>query len=193
MLTIFAANTFEVIKDASASDWVFFALATVAMMSAFMVAYCKNVIHSAFSLLLSLCCVAGLYAYLSADFLVAVQIMVYVGGVLVLILFGTLLTGRPVAGREKENSLLHTIMGLGVFGFVLLMLMKVMRDTDWRLRLMRDLQPGEEIPLGPYQETTHSLAQLLLTDYLLPFEIISVLLIGALIGAVLVSRSSEEK
>lgn len=174
------------LKQGSPRDAAFLLFAMGAMAGSLLVPYCRNVVHSAFALLLTLGSVAGLYIMLSADFLAAVQIMVYVGGVLVLILFGILLTGRPVAGREKPVGLVHSVLAAAIAGAACVMLWKIANPAP---ELAGDLFYGSP---APHASTTGDVAHLLLTTYLLPFEIISVLLIAVLVGAVVISRSSEE-
>lgn len=192
------------------ADWLFILLAVSTMAGAFLVAYLENIVHAAFALLLTLGSMAGLYIYLGADFLAAVQIMVYVGGVLVLILFGIFLTGRPVAGREKPLPVQHAALAFLTMVAVFFLLNQVIRNTEWQFAGWErgampysDVQTKENmdvmqhmIPVDPPMqqfETTAVLADMLLHEYLLPFEVASIVLIGALVGAVVVSRGSVEK
>lgn len=157
---------------------IFYSLAVLTLGSAVAVVTLRNVLHSALMLGLCLFGVAGLFASLGADFLFAAQIIVYVGGIAVLILFVVLL-----AARHSELVLRQT--NSQWFGGLLLAAAAV-----WCMaRYVRPwlTQPAMTEP-GP---TTAALARLLLTDLAVPFEFISLILLAALAGAVLFSRHNE--
>ena len=100
---------------------LFLGLITVIICSAFWVVISPNLVHSAVSLLVTLFGIAGLYVFLYADFLAATQIVIYVGGILVLIIFGVMLTNKidkPVIASNSSNK----IIGLFISGFIFSML-----------------------------------------------------------------------
>ena len=156
---------------------MFYAVAALALFSAVIVVVSRNIIHSAFSLLFSLLGVGLLYAMLSADFLAVIQLMLYVGGILVLILFAIMLTNRLENVKEANPASPRGIVFLlcgGVFaGLVFLAL-----NAPWKLARVEPIS----VP------TTRTIGQALLGSYLLPFEVVSVLLLVGLIGAVVVAR-----
>lgn len=155
---------------------IFWFLVALTIGSAFMVVLNKNLMYSAIALLFTFMGVAGLYVFLWADFLAGVQIVIYVGGILVLILFGIMLTHRIVSVRISHTSVQRGLGGL--FGLVLFALLSwLILDTPW-------YQATAQEP----SQTVGSIGVLLMTDYLLPFEVASVLLLGALIGAAMLSR-----
>jgi NADH-quinone oxidoreductase subunit J len=158
-------------------DIVFFIFAAITVVSAFLVVTSRNILYSAFSLLFTFFGVAGLYALLSADFLAVTQILIYVGGILVLLLFGVMLTNR-VIDVEVTTSTLRTVPALLIVAVVAGSLTGVFYST-WR---------WTSLPPSDLTTTTPAIGTLLLTTYLLPFEIASVLLLVALIGAALISR-----
>jgi NADH-quinone oxidoreductase subunit J len=162
-----------------ASEILFFLIAGFTVVSAGLVAFSRKLIHSAFALLSTLLGVAGLYAFLSADFLAVAQIMVYVGGVLVLILFGVMLTQKiyDTDKSELNNSFVISLAGSLTMAVIIWFALSVL--------------PVVEKPFGMAGPTTSVIGKGILSEYLLPFEIISVLLLGALIAAVYMARAGE--
>ena len=150
------------------------------VMTAIWVVLSPNLIHSAVSLLFTLFGVAGLYVFLYADFIAATQIIIYVGGILVLIIFGVMLTNN-IADPKLTNTSQHQLLA-GVFSFALLiMLSNIVFDTNWYVKelITRD-------------STVNDIGMMLLSTYLLPFEVVSILLLGALIGAAMLSRKKVD-
>lgn len=158
---------------------VFFALVFVVTVgSACIVAFSRNLIYSAFALIGTFAGVAGAFILLSADFVGLTQIMVYAGGILVLTVFAVMLTARIDQG-EKSNPLTNykAVVPL-VVAFVALMSSILMTDK-WKT------VPADEIVHAP---SVAEIGHKLLTDYLFPFELISVLLLMAMIGAAMITR-----
>lgn len=159
---------------------IFVVVAALVVVPAVLVVTVKNVFHSALWLVTSLCGVAGMYAMLAADFLFAVQLMVYVGGIMVLLLFVVLLSGKPsdwagVQVNEKAwASALIAVFLVAAIGSVVI---------DWPLMTVES-QP---------KVTTAALGQLLMTDMVLPLEIISLVLVAALVGAIYFSVHKKEE
>ena len=150
--------------------------------SAFWVVMSPNLVHSAVSLLFTLFGVAGLYIFLYADFIAATQVIIYVGGILVLIIFGVMLTNK-IEDLKASNPMRNKIPGiLFSIGFLFLQF-KVIFYTEWNI--------SEE--LITKDETTAAIGELILTDYLLPFEVASIILLAALVGAALLSRKKVEQ
>jgi NADH-quinone oxidoreductase subunit J len=153
------------------STVIFFFLAAVTIIPALMVVTMKNVFHCALLLTLSLLGVGGFYAFLAADFVFTVQLLVYAGGVMVILLFVVLLSGKPSdwqAAQVNEHAWLAAIAALVVLaGFSVIAL-------QW-----------PAAPVMPVNEaTTAKLGKMLLTDLVVPFEVVSLLLVAALVGAV---------
>ena len=155
---------------------LFFSIVFLIVISSFWVVMSPNLVHSAVSLLFTLFGVAGLYVFLYADFIAASQVIIYVGGILVLIIFGVMLTNKiddPNLSNQSRNQLLAA-----VFCFIMLLFqLQIIFSTDW---FMGDFITRES--------TVNDIGILLLTTYLLPFEVVSVLLLAALIGAAMLSR-----
>jgi NADH-quinone oxidoreductase subunit J len=156
----------------------FFAVLTVA--SAAVVVFARNLIHCAFALLFTFFGVAALYVFLGADFLAATQMVIYVGGILVLILFGIMLTNKLYDVKLKTGK--SQFVPAAVTDVVLfVILVFFMLHTSW-------FQSGSVLS-GP---TTASIGELLMKDFILPFEVASILLLLALIGAAMIVRRRSE-
>lgn len=157
---------------------LFWAMGLLTVVSAAGVAFSRNIVYASFSLLGTFLGVSGLYVFLSADFLAIAQILIYVGGVLVLILFAVMLTSRleQVKFSNPAMGLLPATLGTVVTTALLIF---VSIASPWR---------GGANLRHPMQATSETLGDLFLNKYVLPFEIASVVLLAALIGAVVVAR-----
>ncbi|MBK8258859.1 MAG: NADH-quinone oxidoreductase subunit J [Polyangiaceae bacterium] len=158
----------------------FMLLAALTLGSAGIVAFSKNIIHSALALLGTFLGIAGLYVTLSADFLAATQVLVYVGGTLTLILFAVMLTSR-IEDMKVSNPQGGVAVAFGLIAVALLVLGKVATETNW---------PSEAKPAVP---STAKLGHAFLGEYLLPFEIGSVVLLAAMIGSVVLARRAVKR
>tara|TARA_B100000676_G_C17797099_1_gene690167 strand:- start:228 stop:734 length:507 start_codon:yes stop_codon:yes gene_type:complete len=155
--------------------WFFF-LITIG--SAICVVTVRNLVHAAFWLMITLFCVAALYVFLKADFLAATQVVVYVGGILVLVLFGVMMTSGKLdmnLRTERGQLVLGGIVSAGIFAILLL----VVNQTEWEI---------SQIPFDAGEGTTKLIGEAIMGDFLLPFEAASIILLIALIGAVLITR-----
>jgi NADH-quinone oxidoreductase subunit J len=161
---------------------LFWILTIITVGSAAMVLLAPGIVHMAFWLLASLAGFAGLYMHLGADFLGFVQILVYIGGILILFLFGVMLTNRsdvPVRGEASWRFLFPgTIAGVASSAFVCYVVYK----TPWK-----------EGPLAEFDPTASDIGQRFMSTYVLPFEAVSILLLVAMIGATYIARSRDER
>lgn len=155
---------------------IFYLVALVVVGSACVVAFSRNIVHSAFSLLGTFGGVAALYVFLGADFVAAVQILIYVGGILVLILFAIMLT-HQISDVQITNRTVGRIPGLIAVAVFFTILLKSINETNWA-----------KIKAVTHEPTTARIGELFLGDYLLPFQIAAVVLLVALIGAITLSR-----
>jgi NAD(P)H-quinone oxidoreductase subunit 6 len=153
----------------------FVACALLTLGSAGVVAFARNVIHSALALLGTLVGVAGLYVLLAGDFLAATQVLVYVGATLMLILFAVMLTAR-IDQVASSNAPRARGAAFAVMLVVALALLVVGQRTIW------PVQPTADVP------STAKLGHALLGPYVLPFEIASMALLMALVGALVIAR-----
>ena len=155
---------------------VFYCFAVVVIGSAAMVVFSRSLIRSAFALLFTFFGVAALYVFLGADFLAATQMVIYVGGILVLLLFGVMLTHKlydlNLRGEAYQfrPALLVALIDFGTLVFFML-------RTQWFDGGQRADEP-----------TTAAIGELFMRDYILPFEVASILLLIALIGAAMIVR-----
>lgn len=158
---------------------VFWIFALVALVPGIAILFTKDIVRAAFWLLGSFSGFAGLYLLLNADFLAFTQVIVYIGGILILLLFGVMLTHRDPALLKRPRLL--GLLGWGVLAALLVLgaLLHVIFNTAWTTNT------------ETFATTTQGIGVLLLTDYLLPFEISSILLLVALVGAAYVARRKE--
>lgn len=157
---------------------IFSFLAALVLIPAILVVAVKNVFHSALWLVVSLAGVAGVYAMLAADFLFAVQLLVYVGGIMVVLLFVVLLSGSPKDWEGKQVNEKAWAASLFSLFFV-----AAISSILWNA-------PITEVASDP-KLTTGQLGTLLLGDMILPFEIISLVLVAALVGAIYFSQKRK--
>ena len=161
-------------------DLAFIIISLITIISATWVVVSKNLIHSAISLLFTLFSVAGLYVFLYADFIAATQVVIYVGGILVLIIFGVMLTNKienPSIVSESSNQIFGGLVAFFLIGLGF----TVTLSTDWKI--------SDNVSVK--EETVKTIGEMILTSYLLPFEIVSVLLLAALVGAAFLSRKDS--
>ncbi|MFH1011147.1 MAG: NADH-quinone oxidoreductase subunit J [bacterium] len=157
------------------SQIIFVVTAVVTVVSATLVVFSGRILHSAFALLFTFCGVAVLYVFLFADFLAVTQVLIYVGGILILIIFGLLLTQRIMDLRftDQSHQRIRSVLLAVVFAAVLI---GVIAGTPWR------------IAFQPDTPTVEILGVSMLTQFLVPFEMASMLLLVALVGAVWLAR-----
>ncbi len=158
------------------SALVFYLIAGVTVASAAGVAFSRNILYSAFALMGLFMGAAGLFVMLAADFVAVVQVLVYVGGILVLTLFAVMLTHR-ISDVRVSNRSVGSLPALFIVAAIGAVMAKAVFATSWHAISPRVAQP-----------TTYGIGNALLTGYLLPFEVASVVLLAALIGAVMLSR-----
>lgn len=159
-------------------DVVFLFLSLMIVVPAALTVTVKNVFHAALYLVVSLTGVAGLFAMMGADFLFVAQLLVYSGGILILLLFVVLLSGTPKdwAARAINEQWMAASLVSAFFVAALAVLLRAL---------------PEAAPAADAAPTTSALGFLLLRDMLLPFEAVSLVLLSALVGAVHFSKKDE--
>jgi len=174
---------------------LFYAMSFIALASAIFVASTKNLVRSVFMFFVTLFALAGLYVLALADFVAITQIVIYVGGILVLILFAFMLSGKEnlnyISTRQNKFISINKIAGFFLSALFLVVLVNVIikidaNNLDWVKRSVSgktDIQPDANV--------TENIGVNLMTTYLLPFEVISILLMIALIGAAHLSRKEQ--
>ncbi len=162
--------------ETSVSQLVFYLLSFIIIISAIYVVTLRNIFHSALFLILTLFSVAGIYILLNAEFLAAVQVLIYVGAISVLIIFAIMLTSQLAAKRISQSNE-QVMIGIFVCAGFLLASLGSLANTVWRI---------VDKPLP--ENNTLTIGKLLMNEYVLPFEVVSVVLLAALIGAVVLAR-----
>ncbi len=159
---------------------IFYVLAAITVVSAVVVVFNRNVIHAAFALFFTLFAVSGFYVLLHADFIAITQIMIYVGGILILLLFGVMLTTKITdlqISTKNLNIIPSVIFTVGIISILVFIIL----STKWNIKA-----PSAN------QETVSQIGKMLLTSYLLPFEIASIVLLVALIGSAMFARKIKD-
>jgi len=164
----------------------FLLLSAVATGSGLLVVLARNPIHSALALVACLVQIAALYILLGSPFLAVIQIFVYVGAVMVLFLFVIMMLDirKEAQARYLKSAIWPGVTVLAVLLAELLILL--LQST----RLHAVMGPGQPITTQP---SVKDLSLLLFQDYLLPFEVASVILLVALVGAVVLARADDDK
>jgi len=155
---------------------IFYALAALTIVSAMVTAFSRNIVHSAFALFFSFAGVAGIYLLLGADFLFIIQVFIYIGGILVVTIFAVMLT-QGVADMNVSNRVVGFVPALFVSLVVGAVMLFAILHTAW--------PQGKDAAMLP---TTAGIGNAFLGPYVLPFEIASIVLLAALIGAIVISR-----
>jgi NADH-quinone oxidoreductase subunit J len=163
----------------------FYIFAGVAIGSAVMVVTNKNVLHAALFLILTFFCVSAIYILLRAEFLAAVQVLLYVGAIMALFIFTILLINVMQAQFLRQFHGQRPLAAILVVALLAETMFLLLSDFRGNFPLMQET-PSETAGKAGLQV----LSNLLLTDYLLLFEVASVLLLAALIGAVVLARGN---
>jgi NADH-quinone oxidoreductase subunit J len=160
---------------------LFYLFAAMAVLSAIGVVVSRNIVRTAVALLFTLVGVAGLYFLLNAEFLAAVQLVVYAGGTLILIIFGVMLTSKSPFSRF-EPKLAEVVIAISCGSVLLIALVAGIRRATFH---------SQSIQGGYYPMDT--LGQALLGDFLVPFELASVLLLVVMIGAAYLAKGRKRE
>jgi NADH-quinone oxidoreductase subunit J len=158
-------------------EWIFVVLAVTGSVAALRLVTARNVVHAALYLVVTLAAVGAVYLLLAAEFVAWVQVLIYVGAIVVLLLFSLMLTRAPIGREALDNQQrgIAALVGAGILaglGF-----------------LIQDAFSGQEIELAP--SFTAQIGNELFSTYVLPFEVVSFLLLAALIGAIVLARKDE--
>lgn len=169
---------------------VFYFFAALVLTSAFLVVTINNLVRSIFLFFVTLFSIAGLYIFALADFIALTQVVIYVGGVLVLMLFAFMLSDKQLLNdlrlvRIKAVSDFPALLIAVVFLLILIHIIVVSEpeNLSWLQNRLNWMQPSDN--------TAHQIGIQIMTRYLLPFEVISVLLLMALIGAAHIARKDK--
>lgn len=160
-------------------DIVFYGFAAIVVISAGGVVFSRKMMYSAFSLLFTFFGVAGLYVLLNADFIAVTQIMVYIGGILILIIFGVMLTSKFTDLEIKSGTTgLTQYITTGVATVVVAaFLINMYLNVNWFQQ-----------PVPTVESTVKPIGVLLMTEYFLAFQVTAILLLIAFIGAAKIAK-----
>ena len=159
---------------------LFYSFAAVIVISALLMVSARNVFHSALWLALCLFGVAAIFVLLNAYFLAGIQLLLYVGAVVVLALFVINLT-KAITGKEQKQVNAQVIPAILVSMLTGVLILLAVLKTDWSTRMAQNVA----------EDKTATIGRLLLTDFVVPFEVVSVLLLAALIGAIVIVAKDE--
>jgi NADH-quinone oxidoreductase subunit J len=161
----------------SAQEIVFMVVAGIGSIAAIALVVSRNVVHAALYLVVTLAMVGGTYLLVAAEFLAWVQVLIYVGAIIVLVLFALMLTKAPIGREALDNQQrgIAALVGAGLLAGLVF--------------LIQDRFGGQRITLKPVR--TAEIGVSLFRDFVLPFEVVSVLLLAALVGAVVIARKDE--
>jgi len=177
MIALLAQDSALSSSEVGIANFFFFVIALVGVIAALKMVSTKNVVHAALYLLVVLTTVAAVYVIAGAEFVAATQILVYLGAVMVLMLFGVMLTRAKIGAEtdldydQRWIGALVSVSLLAVMGYSLL-------EHFGSEKLPEDFAPGR----------TTEVSDQIFSTYIVPFEALSVLLLAALIGAVVVAR-----
>ena len=162
----------------------FYTLSALILGLAVLVVTAKNTVHSILFLVMNFLCVAVLDVVLQAEFLAVIQVLVYAGGIVVLYLIVVMLVNLKGEAEAHQDPRRLSVIGLALAGAVLLELAGILVYSSGSDAIV----PSSEAVASPVQGNVEELGWLLYTDYLIPFEVASVLLLVAMIGAILLAR-----
>jgi len=174
---------------------LFYLMSFITLASAILVAAGKNLVRSVFMFFITLFALAGLYVLALADFVAITQVVIYVGGILVLILFAFMLSGRETLNtlQQQKKQFISTnkvaALLLAIIFFVALVAMIIKMDAGNLAWIKKSISLNNAVL--PTSDMTSNIGINLMTQYLLPFEAISILLMMALIGAAHLARKEQ--
>ena len=179
----------------SLAQVLFYVMSFIALASALFVASTKNLVRSIFMFFITLFALAGLYVLALADFVAITQIVIYVGGILVLILFAFMLSGKEtlnvITQRRKAFISLRKIPAILLAALFLIVLINMIFKVDANNLEWIKKSMYSKNDITPASVMTENIGVSLMTNYLLPFEAVSILLMIALVGAAHLSRKGN--
>ena len=162
----------------SLTQYIFWFLSFLALMSSLMVVFTKNAVYSVLCLIITFFAIAGHYLLLNAQFLAAVHIIVYAGAIMVLFLYVIMMLNQNKDTEPKKHPYLMVISVIAA-GLLMLTMVGTVKSAELPESTIADAQVG----------TIEKLGQVLFTDFLLPFEVSSILFLAAMVGAVYLSKN----
>ena len=162
----------------SLPDFFFIVIAGVVLIGAFLAVWLKNVFYNALSLILCLFGVAGIFIFLNSEFLAVIEVIIYIGAIAIAIIFAIMLS-RPMFQKNEKRDPGKMLRSLAIAALLFFGLNKAIRLTQW---------PAASLE-GDY--SMQAIGRMLLKESVLPFEVISLVLLIAIIGALVVSKTKD--
>ena len=162
------------------ADIIFVGLAAVLLSAAFLAVWLKNVFYNALALILCLFCVAGIFIYLNSEFLAIMEVIIYIGAISIAIIFAIMLS-RPMFQKHEKRDLFKIFRSLVLAALLFAGFQKTIRMTQW---------PQAAVE-GDY--SMQAIGKMFLTDSILPFEVVSLVLLVAIIGALVISSEKSSQ
>jgi NADH-quinone oxidoreductase subunit J len=161
----------------SAQDIAFLVLGIIGGLAAVRLVTSQNVVHAALYLVATLASVGAVYLVVAAEFIAWVQVLIYVGAIVVLVLFSLMLTKAPIGREALDNQQrgIAALVALGVLAGLIFLVLDTFGDAKVELRAVH----------------TRGVGVAIFRDFVLPFEVVSVLLLAALVGAIVIARKDD--
>ncbi len=159
----------------------FIVLAVIALIGGVLLLHLTKVVHMVLALVVTFVSIAGIYILLSAEFLAVVQILIYSGAITIIMLFGIMLTRQDDTVMNTGGRVRRTLLLLGVIGFGLVVYLGI-----YNLEF-------PQVASTLHENNTEQIGIALYSKYIIPFELTSVVLLVALIGAIILAKKDDEK
>jgi NADH-quinone oxidoreductase subunit J len=166
----------------TAQEYAFLVVAVVGSLAAIAVVTARNVVHAALFLVIALASVGVTFLLVGAEFVGWTQILIYVGAIVILFLFGLMLTKAPIGRDTLDHEIPNRIVG-GVVALLIFLGLASLTLQVWPV--------GSTVASAPVDGSTGAIGTSLFHDYVLPFEVVSFLLLAALIGAIVLARKDD--
>lgn len=167
-------------------QFAFLVMAAITLGAALMVVTLRNIFHSLLFLALSFLGVAGVYLVLSADFMAAAQVVIYIGAIIVLMMFALMMTHRVMTTNLSQTLGQWWITSLPISIGILTAFLRIFVFKPWHTML-----PADSATAASGAGTTGTIGQTLFTSYVLPFELASILLLVAIVGAIVLAKDER--
>ncbi|AIM16395.1 MULTISPECIES: NADH-quinone oxidoreductase subunit J [Neobacillus] len=166
----------------SGEFFAFMGLALVAIIGGVLLLNLNKVVHMVVALIFTFVSIAGIYILLSAEFVAAVQILIYSGAITIIMLFGIMLT-KPYddESESKGGKWKKILLFLGVIGFAFAVYVGIYNF------------PIEQVPSALHENNTMEIGKAIYTKFIIPFELVSVLLLAALVGAIILAKREDKE
>ena len=162
------------------ADIIFIGLAATLLTAGVLAVWLKNVFYNALALILCLFCVAGLFIYLNSEFLAIMEVIIYIGAISIAIIFAIMLS-RPMFQQHEKRDIKKVLRSFVIGALLFFGIIKTIRLTQWPLVSTE----------GDY--SIHTIGKMFLSDSVLPFEVVSLVLLVAIIGALVILNPAKDK